>query len=199
MWYKHNAETSCSHCTSTAKVITPIKFFYGFARDNADNSCAQLGSQCQLCMFIWQQGPDCCMVVHTFSANICLLLLVQHFVVQVVVLGLTLQSVPPLRTQASSSSQHAAPWQIVSGVCAIAMLLCNMHRNTFTMLLPLMADGCSFTLQQQGMLHASMLVGYLAGQLPAGQLADKFGGDRCEAVPLKLCCLILFCQRHYYN
>ncbi|MEW5299788.1 MAG: hypothetical protein WDW36_002766 [Sanguina aurantia] len=91
-----------------------------------------------------------------------------------------------LCTQAASSPQHAAPWQVVSGVCAIAMLLCSMHRNTFTMLLPLMAEGCSFTLQQQGNLHAAMLVGYLAGQLPAGQLADRFGGDRVLMVGLLL-------------
>ncbi|GFR46271.1 hypothetical protein Agub_g7825, partial [Astrephomene gubernaculifera] len=33
------------------------------------------------------------------------------------------------------------PWQLVSGVCAVALLLCNFHRSVFTALLPLLTEG----------------------------------------------------------
>lgn len=32
---------------------------------------------------------------------------------------------------------------------------------------------------QVGLVNSAMLIGYLTGQLPAGWLADKMGGERC--------------------
>ncbi|KAG2485869.1 hypothetical protein HYH03_015452 [Edaphochlamys debaryana] len=77
-------------------------------------------------------------------------------------------------------------WQVVSAVCAVAMLLCNFHRSVFTALLPLCAHSLALSPGELGLAQSSMLVGYLAGQLPAGHLADEHGGDRVLLVGLAL-------------
>ncbi|KAG1669639.1 hypothetical protein FOA52_010799 [Chlamydomonas sp. UWO 241] len=41
-------------------------------------------------------------------------------------------------------------------------------------------------IEMVGLLHSAMLAGYLAGQLPAGLLADRFGGERLLLLSLAL-------------
>lgn len=69
-------------------------------------------------------------------------------------------------------------WQVIAAVCAVAMLLCNAHRSAFSVLLPLMASDLGLGLWEVGLLQSAMLLGYLAGQLPAGRMADVLGGER---------------------
>ncbi|EFJ46763.1 hypothetical protein VOLCADRAFT_92899 [Volvox carteri f. nagariensis] len=76
-----------------------------------------------------------------------------------------------------SAAHRSQPWQVVSAVCAVAMLLCNFHRSVFTALLPLIAGSLALTPSEVGLVQSSMLWGYLAGQIPAGRLADERGGD----------------------
>lgn len=54
------------------------------------------------------------------------------------------------------------PWQSVAAACALAMLLLNFHRSTFTMLVPLMANELHMGLAAVGGLQSAMLLGYLA-------------------------------------
>ncbi|KAI8475106.1 MAG: major facilitator superfamily transporter [Monoraphidium minutum] len=58
------------------------------------------------------------------------------------------------------------------------MLLCNLHRSTFSALLPELAVVMQLRPAQMGDIQAAMLGAYLAGQLPAGALADRLGGPR---------------------
>ncbi|GLI69460.1 hypothetical protein VaNZ11_014076, partial [Volvox africanus] len=80
--------------------------------------------------------------------------------------------------QHGSPRSRPQPWQVVSAVSAVAMLLCNFHRSVFTALLPLVAGSLALTPAELGLVQSSMLWGYLAGQIPAGRLADERGGDR---------------------
>ncbi len=70
----------------------------------------------------------------------------------------------------------------MSAVCAVCLLLCNFHRSVFTALLPALAGagggGLALSGGEVGLLQGAMLVGYLAGQLPAGEASDREGGDR---------------------
>ncbi|GLC39136.1 hypothetical protein PLESTB_001509800 [Pleodorina starrii] len=84
----------------------------------------------------------------------------------------------PSSSRYGSPASRPQPWQVVSAVCAVAMLLCNFHRSVFTALLPLVAGSLALTPAEVGLLQSSMLWGYLAGQIPAGRLADERGGDR---------------------
>lgn len=72
------------------------------------------------------------------------------------------------------------------GVAAGAMLLCNFHRSTFSALLPELGAQLHLRPGQLGEVQAAMLAAYLAGQLPAGLLADRFGGPRVLLVGLAL-------------
>lgn len=74
-------------------------------------------------------------------------------------------------------------WKRVALISALTLFLLNMHRSVFTMLLPVLSE--PGTLSVQGLhpggvaqLQSAMLLGYLAGQLPAGWLSDAAGGER---------------------
>eukprot|EP00878_Enallax_costatus_P045193 GHUV01054187.1.p1 GENE.GHUV01054187.1~~GHUV01054187.1.p1 ORF type:complete len:124 (+),score=22.03 GHUV01054187.1:95-466(+) len=63
---------------------------------------------------------------------------------------------------------------------AAALLLCNVHRNTFSVLLPQISSALQLSPSQAGQIQAANLLAYLVGQLPAGTAADKLGGTRCD-------------------
>eukprot|EP00775_Hariotina_reticulata_P008736 gene8736-8916_t len=67
-------------------------------------------------------------------------------------------------------------WRQVVAVTAGCLLLCNFHRSTFSVLLPDLAEQLQLSALQAGVVQSSMLLTYLAGQVPAGRAADKHGG-----------------------
>lgn len=64
-------------------------------------------------------------------------------------------------------------------VTAGALLLCNLHRSAFAVLLPDLCSQLGLRASQVGAVQAAMLAAYLAGQVPSGRLADKYSGTRC--------------------
>lgn len=77
-------------------------------------------------------------------------------------------------------------WRQVVLITAGALLLCNLHRATFSVLLPELSVQWGLTPSQAGTLQATMLAAYLAGQLPSGALADWHGGVRVLLAGLAL-------------
>lgn len=75
------------------------------------------------------------------------------------------------------AGSEARPIGVVAIICG-GMLLCNLHRSTFSVLLPLLCDKFDFSISQVGLMQSTMLLAYLIGQLPSGDLADKLGGER---------------------
>ncbi len=69
-------------------------------------------------------------------------------------------------------------WQVVCGVVALAMLFCSLHRSVFTLAAPLLGQELQLSVGQVGVVHSSMLWGYLVGQVPAGWLSDHWGGEK---------------------
>lgn len=69
-------------------------------------------------------------------------------------------------------------WRTTIGVVSGALLLCNLHRSTFSVLLPVLLAEFSLSASQAGLIQSAMLVAYLLGQLPSGRLADRMGGKR---------------------
>ncbi|KAF6257008.1 hypothetical protein COO60DRAFT_1526207 [Scenedesmus sp. NREL 46B-D3] len=69
-------------------------------------------------------------------------------------------------------------WRQVVAVTAGCLLLCNLHRSTFAVLLPDLAAQLGLRASQAGAVQAAMLAAYLAGQVPAGRLADRHTGPR---------------------
>jgi MFS family permease len=69
-------------------------------------------------------------------------------------------------------------WRQVVAVTAGCLLLCNLHRSTFAVLLPDLASQLGLKASQAGAVQAAMLAAYLVGQVPAGRLADKYSGTR---------------------
>lgn len=69
-------------------------------------------------------------------------------------------------------------WQHVMDYTAAALLLCNVHRNTFSVLLPQISSQLALSPSQAGQIQAGNLLAYLLGQLPSGRLADTLGGTR---------------------
>jgi MFS family permease len=69
-------------------------------------------------------------------------------------------------------------WRVVVGVAAGCLLLCNLHRSTFAVLLPDLAAALHLRPTHMGLVQSAMLATYLLGQLPAGRAADKQGGLR---------------------
>lgn len=67
-------------------------------------------------------------------------------------------------------------WRPVINYTAVSLLLCNVHRNTFAVLLPQVCSQLCLSPSQAGTLQASNLLAYLLGQLPSGRLADKLSG-----------------------
>ncbi|GBF87543.1 hypothetical protein Rsub_00254 [Raphidocelis subcapitata] len=78
----------------------------------------------------------------------------------------------------AASASGSDGWRRVVGVAGGALLLCNAHRSVFSALLPELAAHLQLRPSQMGEVQAAMLAAYLAGQLPAGALADRFGGLR---------------------
>jgi MFS family permease len=79
-----------------------------------------------------------------------------------------------------SLAQHRVTpqWRQVVAVTAGCLLLCNLHRSTFAVLLPDLAVQLGLRASQAGAVQAAMLAAYLVGQVPAGRLADKYSGTR---------------------
>ena len=69
-------------------------------------------------------------------------------------------------------------WRKVVAVTAGCLLLCSLHRNTFSVLLPDLCAQLGLRSSQAGAVQAATLTAYLAGQVPAGILADRYGGSR---------------------
>jgi hypothetical protein len=69
-------------------------------------------------------------------------------------------------------------WRQVVAVTAGCLLLCNLHRSTFAVLLPDLAAQLGLTASQAGAVQAAMLAAYLVGQVPAGRLADMHSGTK---------------------
>lgn len=69
---------------------------------------------------------------------------------------------------------------------AASLLLCNIHRNTFSVLLPQISASLALSPSQAGAIQAATLFTYLLGQLPAGRLADQLSGTRVMVVGLFL-------------
>ncbi|KAF8059183.1 NDK1 [Scenedesmus sp. PABB004] len=87
---------------------------------------------------------------------------------------------------AGDGDHHVAPWRRVVAVAAGALLLCNLHRSAFAVLLPDLCAQLGLRAGEAGAVQAVMLAGYLAGQLPAGRLADEYGGPRVLLAGLAL-------------
>uniref|UniRef100_A0A383VPL3 Major facilitator superfamily (MFS) profile domain-containing protein n=1 Tax=Tetradesmus obliquus TaxID=3088 RepID=A0A383VPL3_TETOB len=79
---------------------------------------------------------------------------------------------------ATPANDAVPPWRQVVAVTAGCLLLCNLHRSTFAVLLPDLATQLGLRASQAGAVQAAMLAAYLAGQVPAGRLADKYSGTR---------------------
>jgi len=74
------------------------------------------------------------------------------------------------------SCESLQAWRPAINYTAVTLLLCNVHRNTFAVLLPQICSHLSLSPSQAGMVQASNLLAYLLGQLPSGRLADKLSG-----------------------
>lgn len=81
-------------------------------------------------------------------------------------------------TSTGEQDSHLPPWRKVVAVTAGCLLLFSLHRNTFSVLLPDLCQQLGLRASQAGAVQAAMLTAYLVGQVPAGRLADKFGGTR---------------------
>uniref|UniRef100_A0A383WD31 Major facilitator superfamily (MFS) profile domain-containing protein n=1 Tax=Tetradesmus obliquus TaxID=3088 RepID=A0A383WD31_TETOB len=83
-----------------------------------------------------------------------------------------------------SSTQPS--WRPVINYTAVSLLLCNVHRNTFSVLLPQISAQLALSPSAAGAVQAGNLLAYLAGQLPSGRLADTLSGTRVLVVGLFL-------------
>jgi hypothetical protein len=69
-------------------------------------------------------------------------------------------------------------WRPVMDYTAASLLLCNVHRNTFSVLLPQISAQLGLSPSAAGAVQAGNLLAYLLGQLPSGRLADTLSGTR---------------------
>jgi MFS family permease len=74
--------------------------------------------------------------------------------------------------------RNTLQWRQAVAVTAGCLLLCNLHRSTFAVLLPDLAAQLGLKASQAGAVQAVMLAAYLVGQVPAGRLADKYSGTK---------------------
>ncbi|KAL4445790.1 hypothetical protein ABPG77_008989 [Micractinium sp. CCAP 211/92] len=66
------------------------------------------------------------------------------------------------------------------------MAMAAVHRAAFSVLsVPIQLE-LGLSLPQMGTLQSALLAGYLVGQVPAGVLADRFGGAALATVGLFL-------------
>ena len=79
------------------------------------------------------------------------------------------------------------------------MAFAAVHRVAFAALAVPIQSQLGFSLPQMGLLHSSLLCGYLLGQVPAGFLADRVGGAPLATAGLFLwsaiCCLFRWVGR----
>jgi len=67
----------------------------------------------------------------------------------------------------------------VVGMLAVGMASCSVTRATVPVLaVPVFVEQFGYTPAMMGLLQSSILLGYFVGQVPAGFVADKMGGDR---------------------
>ena len=81
-------------------------------------------------------------------------------------------------TAAAAAPDPSLPWRSVALLTGLTLFQANAHRSAFAALLPPLLSRLSLTPSAAGALQSSMLIGYLAMQVPAGRWADRWGGCR---------------------
>jgi MFS transporter, ACS family, solute carrier family 17 (sodium-dependent inorganic phosphate cotransporter), other len=73
---------------------------------------------------------------------------------------------------------------IVTCMCFVAVFICYIDRVNISVAIIPMADQYHWSGTTKGWVLSSFFIGYLAGMVPAGWLANRYGGRRVMAVAL---------------
>lgn len=90
----------------------------------------------------------------------------------------------PTTTSAAAPASSGMLAALLIG--CVAMVLAAVHRAAFAVLAVPIQQDLALSPPQMGKLQCALLLGYLCGQVPAGMLADRFGGDLLATVGLFL-------------
>lgn len=88
---------------------------------------------------------------------------------------------PPLCTPCAAAQQQPlahtdSTWRGVVAACSASTFLAALQRVALPAVAILLLDELSLGMDTMGAVQASVLAGYLLGQIPSGTLADRYGG-----------------------